>query len=66
MHISEEREVFRVDVEGDEVLSDRAVAPVRDRVIVSSGQDWNLRALAATGGVTTGFDPGLYIDSRGD
>ena len=43
-----------------------AVAPVRDRVIVSSGQDWTLRALAATGGVATGFDPGLYIDSAGE
>ncbi|HEX5480559.1 MAG TPA: glycerophosphodiester phosphodiesterase family protein [Dehalococcoidia bacterium] len=43
-----------------------AVAPIRDRVIVSSGQDWNLRSLAATGAVTTGFDPGLYIDSAGE
>jgi glycerophosphoryl diester phosphodiesterase len=39
-----------------------AIVPIRDRVIVSSGQDWNLRALAATGAVAVGFDPGLYID----
>ena len=39
-----------------------AVAPIRDRVIVSSGQDWNLRLLAATGAISVGFDPGLYID----
>lgn len=43
-----------------------AIAPIRDRVIVSSGQDWNLRALAAIGSVATGFDPGLYIDSAGE
>ena len=43
-----------------------AIAPIRDRVIVSSGQDWNLRALAATGAVTVGFDPGLYIDCAGE
>ena len=43
-----------------------AIAPVRERVIVSSGQDWNLRLLAETEAIATGFDPGLYIDSAGD
>jgi glycerophosphoryl diester phosphodiesterase len=39
------------------------VAPVRDRVIVSSGQDWNLRRLhEAEPLVPFGFDPGHYLD----
>lgn len=38
------------------------VAPVRDRVIVSTGQDWNLRRLhAADADFPFGFDPGHYI-----
>jgi glycerophosphoryl diester phosphodiesterase len=43
-------------------LSD-AVAPVKPRVIVSSGQDWNLRLLHAfDADLPVGFDPGHYID----
>jgi glycerophosphoryl diester phosphodiesterase len=39
------------------------VAPIRERVIVSSPQDWNLRRLqAAVPEVPQGFDPGHYID----
>jgi glycerophosphoryl diester phosphodiesterase len=39
------------------------VAPVRERVIVSSGQDWNLRLLhAADADLPYGFDPGHYLD----
>ncbi len=39
------------------------VAPIRERVIVSSPQDWNLRRLrAAAPEVPQGFDPGHYID----
>jgi glycerophosphoryl diester phosphodiesterase len=39
------------------------VAPVRDRVIVSSGQDWNLRLLHLEDpGIAFGFDPGHYLD----
>jgi glycerophosphoryl diester phosphodiesterase len=39
------------------------VAPIRERVIVSSGQDWNLRRLHdADHGFPYGFDPGHYID----
>ncbi|MDE3095870.1 MAG: hypothetical protein KGK07_07705 [Chloroflexota bacterium] len=41
----------------------RAVGPVHERVIVSSGQDWNLRRLlAAAPSLAVGFDPGLYLD----
>ncbi len=41
----------------------RAVGPVHERVIVSSGQDWNLRRLhAAAPSLAVGFDPGLYVD----
>ena len=37
--------------------------PIRERVIVSSGQDWNLRRLrSAAPEVPQGFDPGHYID----
>ncbi len=40
-----------------------AVAPVRERVIVSSGQDWNLlRIHRADPSLALGFDPGHYID----
>jgi glycerophosphoryl diester phosphodiesterase len=39
------------------------VAPVKERVIVSSGQDWNLRRLhRADPELAIGFDPGHYID----
>lgn len=39
------------------------VAPVRDRVIVSAPQDWNLRRLhAADADFPIGFDPGHYLD----
>jgi glycerophosphoryl diester phosphodiesterase len=38
------------------------VAPVRERVVVSSPQDWNLRLLrGAPGAPPTGFDPGHYL-----
>ena len=41
------------------------VAPMRDRVIVSTGQDWNLRRLQEfEPAVPFGFDPGLYLDHR--
>jgi glycerophosphoryl diester phosphodiesterase len=41
---------------------DELVAPMRDRIIVSSGQDWNLSLLrAAAPGIAIGFDPGFYI-----
>lgn len=40
-----------------------SVAPVRDRVIVSAPQDWNLRRLhAADAEFPLGFDPGHYLD----
>lgn len=39
------------------------IAPVRDRVVVSTGQDWNLRRLHRAGPEQAfGFDPGLYLD----
>lgn len=39
------------------------VEPMRERVIVSTGQDWNLRRLRGfEPGVPFGFDPGLYLD----
>lgn len=39
------------------------VRPIRDRVIVSAPQDWNLRRLrAADPDLPQGFDPGHYID----
>ena len=39
------------------------VAPIKARVIVSSGQDWNLRLLHGTApDLAYGFDPGHYID----
>jgi glycerophosphoryl diester phosphodiesterase len=45
-----------------QVLCD-VVAPVRDRVIVSTGQDWNLRRLHRIDpGLAFGFDPGHYLD----
>jgi glycerophosphoryl diester phosphodiesterase len=41
---------------------DALVAPIRERVIVSSGQDWNLRRLrAVVPEIAIGFDPGFYI-----
>lgn len=39
------------------------VAPIRSRVIVSSGQDWNLRLIhRADTELAYGFDPGHYLD----
>jgi len=39
------------------------IAPVRERVIVSTGQDWNLARLhQASPEVRFGFDPGHYLD----
>jgi glycerophosphoryl diester phosphodiesterase len=39
------------------------ISPVHDRVIVSTGQDWNLRRLhAADAALALGFDPGHYLD----
>ncbi|MEX0750354.1 MAG: glycerophosphodiester phosphodiesterase family protein, partial [Dehalococcoidia bacterium] len=39
------------------------VAPVKERVIVSSGQDWNLARLRrANPEIRFGFDPGHYLD----
>jgi hypothetical protein len=41
----------------------RVIEPVHDRVIVSTGQDWNLRRLhRADPELGLGFDPGHYID----
>lgn len=41
----------------------KIVAPMLDRVIVSTGQDWNLARLhRAHPEVPYGFDPGLYFD----
>jgi len=41
---------------------DDLVAPIRDRLIVSSGQDWNLLRLRdAAPQIAIGFDPGYYI-----
>ena len=41
----------------------QVVAPVRERVIVTTGQDWNLRLLnEADDSLAVGFDPGLYFD----
>jgi glycerophosphoryl diester phosphodiesterase len=48
---------------GDRVraLAD-VVAPIRERVIVSSGQDWNLLRLSELApSVAIGFDPGWYL-----
>lgn len=39
------------------------VAPIAERVIVSTGQDWNLRRLHRVAPhIAHGFDPGHYID----
>lgn len=39
------------------------VTPLRERVIISTGQDWNLRRLrAADPNISFGFDPGHYVD----
>ncbi len=39
------------------------VAPIKHRVVVSTGQDWNLRLLhAADPEIPFGFDPGHYLD----
>ncbi len=43
------------------------IAPVRERVIVTAGEDWNLRLLArAAPDLALGFDPGRYIAAGGD
>lgn len=43
------------------------VAPIHGRVIVSTGQDWNLRRLHhADPTLALGFDPGHYIDYVGE
>jgi glycerophosphoryl diester phosphodiesterase len=43
------------------------IAPMKERVIVSSGQDWNLRILhEADPYLPIGFDPGHYIDHRAE
>ena len=39
------------------------VRPAGERIIISTGQDWNLRRLhRAAPGVPIGFDPGHYLD----
>jgi glycerophosphoryl diester phosphodiesterase len=44
------------------VLS-RIIAPMKERIIVSSGQDWNLRKLHRFDpAIRIGFDPGHYLD----
>jgi glycerophosphoryl diester phosphodiesterase len=41
---------------------DDLVAPMRERVIVSSGQEWNLLRLRAVAPeIAVGFDPGFYL-----
>ena len=41
----------------------RVIAPAHDQVIISTGQDWNLRRLhRADPELALGFDPGHYID----
>jgi glycerophosphoryl diester phosphodiesterase len=43
------------------------VAPIRERVIVSTGQDWNLRRLRdADPALPFGFDPGHYIARKSE
>jgi len=42
----------------------RAIAPVQERVIISCGQDWNLRRIhRADPTLAYGFDPGHYLDA---
>jgi len=39
------------------------IAPVHDQIIISTGQDWNLRRLhRADPDLSLGFDPGHYLD----
>lgn len=41
----------------------QTIAPIHDRVIVSCGQDWNLRRFhEADPSLAIGFDPGHYLD----
>lgn len=41
------------------------IAPLKDRVLVSSGADWHLRKLRRMGGwLDLGFDIGFYLDFR--
>jgi glycerophosphoryl diester phosphodiesterase len=43
------------------------IAPVHDRVIISCGQDWNLRRLhTADPTLAIGFDPGHYFDFKAE
>ncbi len=43
------------------------ITAIRDRVIVSTGQDWNLRRLHDEApDIAIGFDPGHYIDHRSE
>lgn len=61
---------LQLDLKDWRLLSDErlqtlcdVVAPMKDRIIVSSGQDWNLRRLhGADPDLRTGFDPGHYLD----
>ena len=42
------------------------VEPIHDRVIISTGQDWNLRRVhRADPTLALGFDPGHYFDAHG-
>jgi glycerophosphoryl diester phosphodiesterase len=43
------------------------IGPVKDRVIVTAGEDWNLRLLhRAAPELALGFDPGRYVGAKGD
>jgi glycerophosphoryl diester phosphodiesterase len=64
------RTELQIDLKDWRPLSDErlralieTVAPIKERVIVSSGQDWNLaRFHAADPDLPIGFDPGHYLD----
>ncbi len=64
------RTELQIDLKDWRPLSDErlralidTVAPIKERVIVSSGQDWNLaRFHAADPELPIGFDPGHYLD----
>jgi glycerophosphoryl diester phosphodiesterase len=68
------RTEFQLDLKDWRPLTDdrahalvNAVAPMKERIIVSSGQDWNLRILhEADPYLPIGFDPGHYIDHAGE
>jgi glycerophosphoryl diester phosphodiesterase len=43
------------------------IAPVHDRIMITTGQDWNINRLhAADPALALGFDPGRYIDHGGE